>query len=97
MAFPENINTQKHGSIRLEEGHSEPYAHVQTESLYSEAQLGQSMKAVLGLQVATEHVEKKHCLKWRVLVGFLVALIQIHSLRKKVFTLAHNARCTPRV
>lgn len=49
MAFPENIHTQKRGSIRLEEGQSEPYAHVQTESLYSEAQLGQSMKAVLGL------------------------------------------------
>lgn len=58
MAFLEDIHSQKHGSIRLEEGHSEPYAHVQTELLYSEAQLGQSIKAVLGLQGVTEHVEK---------------------------------------
>lgn len=60
MAFPENIHTQKHGSIRLEEGHSEPNAHVQTESLYREAQLGQSMKAVLGLQGSVlQNMQKK--------------------------------------
>lgn len=95
MAFPEDIHPQKHGSIRLEEGHSEPYAHVQTQSLYSEAQLGQSIKAVPGLQGATEHrKKKKHCLEMSGL-SFLVAVIQIHSLRKKVFTLAHNARYIP--
>ena len=83
MTFPEDIHPQKHGSIRLEEGHSEPYAHVQTQSLYSEAQLGQSMKAVPGLQGGTEH-RKKHCLEMSGL-SFLVAVIQIQLKEESVY------------